>query len=343
MILLYPFKIIDIFIEINIKMSIWGLYNKVMFMNWECLIPKKIASLLSFFLNSFIKRFNVIQSFAFLPVFFLLLILQSANGQGHAQEMIFTNLTTAMGLSHGDITCLHQDYEGYIWIGTKDGLNKYDGINFTVYRSIKEDTTTLSNSQINYIYEDKHQNLWIGVGNGLCRYNRELNHFERINYLDDHNNTLEDHGIAAIYQDTTGRLWLGSINNGLYWVDPIHRRFHNIFETDIPAKTVTQISQDPNGMLWFSFRGGENKEGGLIKYDLKTKKITIYDHKHPAFKQYDVYAFEFDKEGNLYAGTHKGLIVFNEKKMTWAHYSENLNEREGLNNHLILSIVKTEE
>ncbi len=87
-----------------------------------------------------------------------------------------------MGLSHGDVFCVHQDHEGYIWIGTTDGLNKYDGIGFTVYKYNQDDTTSLSSSYVNCIYEDKKNNLWIGVLNGLCKYDREKNNFERINY-----------------------------------------------------------------------------------------------------------------------------------------------------------------
>ncbi len=324
-------------------MGNYNSYNKVFSYLWKFFLPGKASPIFSLFLSVWPNLAISKPSVSTLASMLLFISLNAISFHSAAQEMNFTNLTTAMGLSHGDITCLHQDYEGYIWIGTKDGLNKYNGINFTVYRNIKNDTCTLSSSQINYLYEDKSHNLWIGVGNGLCRYNRDFNQFERVNYLDDHNKNLEDHGIVAIFEDNTGRLWLGSINNGLYWVDHNNRKFHNIFETEIPAKTVTQIGQAPDGMLWFSFRGGENKEGGLIKYNLNSSKITIYNHEHPIFKLNDVYAFEFDQEGKLYLGTQTGLIVFDEKNMQWTHYTENSNNREALNNNLILSIVRAND
>jgi ligand-binding sensor domain-containing protein len=82
--------------------------------------------------------------------------------------MDFKILTTSMGISHGDVLCFYRDHEGYIWIGTTDGLNKYDSVGFKIYKRNNNDSTSLTNSYINCIYEDKQNNLWIGVTNGLC-------------------------------------------------------------------------------------------------------------------------------------------------------------------------------
>jgi ligand-binding sensor domain-containing protein len=84
------------------------------------------------------------------------------------EPMDFKILTTSMGISHGDVLCFYRDHEGYIWIGTTDGLNKYDGVGFKIYKRNNNDSTSLTNSYINCIYEDKQNNLWIGVTNGLC-------------------------------------------------------------------------------------------------------------------------------------------------------------------------------
>jgi ligand-binding sensor domain-containing protein len=124
-------------------------------------------------------------------IFLITIIATSFHCSGQQDAMVFKNLTTNMGLSHGDIISICQDHTGYMWIGTGDGLNKYDGIEFTVYKFNKKDSTTLNNSYINSVYEDRQNNLWIGTSSGLCKYNRERDNFERINYNDNYNNRFE--------------------------------------------------------------------------------------------------------------------------------------------------------
>jgi ligand-binding sensor domain-containing protein len=94
-------------------------------------------------------------------------------------RMSFNNLTPEMGLSHGDVNCFYQDHEGFMWIGTVDGLNKYDGVEFKVYKNIQNDSTSLLNNCIIGIYEDKKNNLWVSTADkdGLCRYNRDNDNF----------------------------------------------------------------------------------------------------------------------------------------------------------------------
>src|ERR1035437_6881551 len=136
---------------------------------------------------------------------------------GQTEKMTFKNLTPDMGLSHGDVVCFCQDHEGYMWIGTADGLNKYDGVAFTVYKYNKKDTASLPNSCIICIYEDKKNNLWVGTAtsNGLCRYNRDKDNFERISYTDDRNKKIENI-VTALFEDNANKLWV-STSNGVYW------------------------------------------------------------------------------------------------------------------------------
>jgi len=98
----------------------------------------------------------------------------------HGEQVYFQNLTTDMGLSHGDVISSLIDSEGYIWAGTVDGLNKYDGTSFTIYKQVAGDSTSLPSNYINCIYEDSHNNLWLGTNGFLVRYNRDKDNFERI-------------------------------------------------------------------------------------------------------------------------------------------------------------------
>ncbi|MEP5913001.1 MAG: two-component regulator propeller domain-containing protein, partial [Flavobacteriaceae bacterium] len=83
----------------------------------------------------------------------------------------FENLDTVDGLSSSTCLTIFQDTEGFLWFGTIDGLNKYDGYEFTIYKSILNDPNSISNNRINAIEEDIHGNLWIGTNNGLNCFN----------------------------------------------------------------------------------------------------------------------------------------------------------------------------
>jgi ligand-binding sensor domain-containing protein len=80
-------------------------------------------------------------------------------------------------LSQNYITCIYQDHRGYLWIGTFNGLNRYDGHKFEHYLHNPKDSLSLINNSINTIYEDKNGNLWIGTQNGICFYDAQINGF----------------------------------------------------------------------------------------------------------------------------------------------------------------------
>ena len=103
------------------------------------------------------------------------------------QNIKFEHISDKQGLSSADIKCILQDSKGFMWFGTIDGLNKYDGSQFTVYKYKRDDKNSLSNNTINAIYEDKNKRLWIATPQGLNLYNRELDIFKRIEATEDLN------------------------------------------------------------------------------------------------------------------------------------------------------------
>jgi ligand-binding sensor domain-containing protein len=163
------------------------------------------------------------------------------------EGMTFHNLTTSMGLSHGDVTCFCQDYEGFMWIGTADGLNKYDGVEFTVYKNELKDSTFSSNSYINCIYEDKQNNLWIGLSDCLIRYNRDKNNFERIPIIDIHGNKIEN-SVTEIFEDNNNNLWIGC-SFGIFLFDREKKQFTEFFADSFDLNSLLECSsicQDKN-------------------------------------------------------------------------------------------------
>jgi ligand-binding sensor domain-containing protein len=97
----------------------------------------------------------------------------------HAQNIQFKHLTINDGLSHSWIRSICQDTFGFMWIGTDDGLNRYDGYNFHVYRNEIHNESSISSSSTNIVFEDSKGNLWIGTRQGLDLYDRPNDRFIR--------------------------------------------------------------------------------------------------------------------------------------------------------------------
>ena len=107
----------------------------------------------------------------------IIMLFQCLNSYAHRPQIEFTHLGAHEGLSQSWVKSICQDKYGFMWFGTNDGLNKYDGYTFTVYKNDPHDEGTISNNGISSIYEDKKGNLWIGTENGLNLYDRDKDRF----------------------------------------------------------------------------------------------------------------------------------------------------------------------
>ncbi len=96
-----------------------------------------------------------------------------------APKLQFRHISNEQGLSNSTVEAIYQDSKGFIWFGTRDGLNRYDGLEINVYKNNPADSSSLSESYIRYIYEDREHRLWVGTINGLNRLDREKNNFTR--------------------------------------------------------------------------------------------------------------------------------------------------------------------
>lgn len=180
---------------------------------------------------------------------------RSAAESGMPPNPIFKRLTINEGLSQNTVFCSMQDSDGFIWMGTEDGLNKYDGYQFTIYKHENSNPASLSHSQINAITEDQRGNLWIGTSDGLNLFDRNTEKFTRINTL--HKNYPDSRDlITSLLCDRQGNLWIGS-SHGLKKYDyeqgtvilyPIPDSAH----THNSVNRVQTIFQDKQDKLWIS-------------------------------------------------------------------------------------------
>ncbi|MBS9461838.1 response regulator [Flagellimonas sp. 389] len=176
-------------------------------------------------------------------------------GQSLEKTYQFKHLNTSDGLSQSSVIAMEQDRLGRMWLGTRDGLNVYDGTKFKVYRTVLNDSTSISNSDILSIMEDSEGFIWIGTYNGLNKYDPIKDTFERFYHFKD-KNSLSNNTVWAIEEVANGDIWIGT-SNGLSIYNKetdvftsIYNESDSISDNGIPSNYVLSIKAANNGTIW---------------------------------------------------------------------------------------------
>jgi signal transduction histidine kinase/ligand-binding sensor domain-containing protein/CheY-like chemotaxis protein len=224
----------------------------------------------------------------------------------------FQRLMLADGLSQSCIVALHQDSRGFIWMGTQDGLNRYDGHQIRSFKSDPEDPHSISDANIRCIDEDANGDLWIGTeGDGFNRFDRQTETFERFRRQDKNGSSRGYYEVRSILADPDGPIWVGTIGDGLLRYDPETRVLTEYtgqyLEDLLPGdRNVHSLLLDSRGWLWI---GTEN---GLARLDRNTGRSWYY--RFDALDEftlpgYRVQALSESPRGVLWVGTERGLCT----------------------------------
>ncbi|HVU99559.1 MAG TPA: two-component regulator propeller domain-containing protein [Puia sp.] len=204
---------------------------------------------------------------------FLLLQAISLSALGQIDGLTLKHIGTDAGLSQTNVTCILQDKIGFMWFGTRDGLNRYDGYNFTVYRNREEEKHSLTNNFVTTLIEDRNGDIWVGTwGGGVNRFDRRTKTFNLVD------SAFANAFVNHILQDSEGNIWICTDGEGLYKIDPITGK-HKCFYADAknPAGLgdldIYTIFEDSRHEYWVG-----TANGGLYSFDGKTDKFTNYAH-----------------------------------------------------------------
>lgn len=217
--------------------------------------------------------------------------------------MYFEQVSMEDGLSQVGVNAIMQDSTGFLWFATLDGLNRYDGYDFKVFKPISGDTTSISNNRILSLYLDSYGKIWVGTqGGGLNEYNPLTETFTRYMHDPNDDNSLSNNDVYDIVEDDEGLLWLATYGGGLNCFDRKTKKFtsykHNPSNLNsIGSNQVRAVNKDKFGNLWV----GVNEGGGLDKFDKKTGIFT-----HVEFINHDIMNIKSDKNGDLWIGTYYG-------------------------------------
>jgi signal transduction histidine kinase/CheY-like chemotaxis protein/ligand-binding sensor domain-containing protein len=223
------------------------------------------------------------------------------------REMHFEHLSTKDGLSERNINCIFQDSKGFIWVGTRDGLNRYDGYQFKIYRNNPYDTSSISNNYISQLAEDKAGNIWVAtIGGGLNKYDPRNEKFYHYRHQDKNNTSIASDFINKIAIDNDGSIWLATQSEGLDHLNiktnqAAHYRTKKADNKSISGNGIIAVYKDSHNQIW----AGEQATG-LNLFNRKSQQFTRFAHRDKQAGSISgdkiTYIFE-DSDQRLWVGT----------------------------------------
>ncbi|MBL7890148.1 MAG: SpoIIE family protein phosphatase [Bacteroidia bacterium] len=277
----------------------------------------------------------------------LFILLFWGNVSLFAQELKFAHITAEQGLSMGAVNCVLQDSRGFMWFGTQDGLNKYDGYSITVYKHNQLDSNSLSNNFIYSLFEDKSGVLWIGTnGGGLDAFNLSTGKFTHYISKQNSKNSLSNNNVRAILEDKDGILWVGT-DEGLNAFDRKTKNFTRYLNNPKDPNSISNNSawcllEASDGRIWIGTYGG-----GLNVFDKKNKSFKNYqelDSKGQLIYENanKVRSILEDKDGIFWIGTYgEGVQIFDPKTGKYLnHLKNNPSNSNSLINDRITSVTE---
>ena len=263
---------------------------------------------------------------------------------GYAQHktLEFSHIGTSEGLSQLNVNCIFQDKKGFIWVGTRNGLNKFDGYRFTVYNFNPGDSNSISSNAINDIAEDGHGNIWLATQNGLNMFDKNTGHFIRYQHNQYKRNSLSDNVILHLAFAGNNTLWVATQNGGLEEFNIDRHSFRHHLHTDndpnsISDNYVRTVYIDSQKRLWAG-----THSGGLNLYNPQSRTFTRFPFRDPVtnarFAGNTMCIFE-DKQQQLWVGTMEdGLFLFNRDHKTFKRFAYDKSNPNSISSNAIYSL-----
>lgn len=288
----------------------------------------------------------------------IIIISFSRNVYSQFNPPVFENITIKDGLPENSVTCILQDYLGYLWFGTQNGLAKYDGYSMKVFQLGEDNRNRMHTKEVVTIFEDKEKTLWVGTMNyGLHKFDRENDSFKSYKYNSDDTNTINSNSIQCVYEDKIGRFWVGT-SYGLNLFDRDNENFTRYYFSGRELKVhsaptsnqyklcISAITEDPvSGELLIG-----TERDGLWRYNPDEKIFSKYQFSSK--NNYDkniglIQSFCKARDGKIWIASNNTLssldpqkktfktyiefpILAKERNAKWGHYGSVIEDKDGL-------------
>jgi len=271
-------------------------------------------------------------------------------------SIVFETFNTESGLSASAVNQSIKDSKGFLWIATSNGLNRFDGLNYQVFKQEENNPNSLTGNSIRTLFEDSKGYIWIGtLKNGLNRYDYNTGKFTAFLHNDTDDNSISSNEILAIYEDKDNRLWIGT-EQGLNLFDYETEIFTSfITNKDIPtsisSNAILSIQEDQRGWLWVGTWGGG------LNLVIPTKQKDKFNFRHfksvegdaSQLKTDHVWKLFLDSKGRFWQGVFNGGLALmlpnnntdpNTFQPQFLSYNSSTfpDAEQGLNNDLLFSI-----
>ena len=277
-------------------------------------------------------------------IIFVISITTASLFAQNTDEYNFEKLSIKDGLSHSNVYTIIQDQSGYLWFGTQDGLNKYDGYEFNIYRHEIDNPNSLTTGNFGKMIQDSLGIFWFGTfGGGIDRFDPRTNTFTNFSNKPDDPNSLSNNQVLFVFEDSQNNIWVGTSNGGLNKFNKKEENFTRFHPepdnpksfSDLRAKSVCETS---NKELWF---GTGN---GLNKYNPSDETFKIYTHDPKNINSISSNSIQHlfaDEDGIIWiAYRETGISKFDSKTETFTHYKHNPHNQSSLSDNNCEFITK---
>ena len=256
-------------------------------------------------------------------------------------EISFEHLTSEDGLPNSTIMDILQDRKGFFWFSSRNGLFRYDGYNFTTFKTDLKNSHSISDNWISSLFEDSEGVLYVGTWDqGLNIYDGKKENFTRYKANQD-TNSLGSNKIRCIKEDSKGIIWIGTFDKGFYSFNKKEKKFSSFSLPTKCANNCIDMVIDKDDNLWMT-----NSILELVQFNPNTKEFIVINKSFSSKQKSDeiISKLLIDKDANLWiAASINGLYFYDHKNNITKHWINQINNSKSLNSDIITDILETND
>jgi len=271
--------------------------------------------------------------------FIAILVFAALSAAAFSSDFLFEHLTSAQGLSSNKVSAILQDRSGYLWIGTRNGLNLYDGYEFIHYHYTNSDSSILADNRVLDIIEDNDGSLWIATGHGLTHLSCDAKSASHFYAQPADPKSLSNDYIICLYRDSRNQIWIGTA-----WGLNRYNRSDGTFERymfdapqnkNVDRDRIWAIAEAPDNSLWVG------TDDGIFILDIEQHTLWNKNPQHElpeVISTAPIRTIIFDENSNAWIGADNGLFSFNLKTKELSHFTSSPTDKNSLSLDHILSL-----